>query len=106
MKGIFRWSWVFGGVVLATASWAVSAAILPGNVPTSETHGGASVVELADLNLQDAIRLAKGKAGGKVLSATAVQTGDTTLYRIKLIQGNGRIVTVVVDGANGRITEG
>ncbi len=61
---------------------------------------------LAQLSLQDSIELARRLTGGRVLSAVPVYTESTTYYRIKLIQGNGRVVTLMVDASNGQIIEG
>lgn len=61
---------------------------------------------VARLSLQQAIELVRRQTGGRVLTATVVENEDTTYFRIKLIQANGRVVTLIVDANSGQITEG
>lgn len=60
---------------------------------------------LAEVSIEAAIRKAKAKYGGKVLSATEIRSKGPLVYKIKLLLPNGRIKTVFVDGKSGEVFE-
>lgn len=60
---------------------------------------------LADVSLETAIKKAKAKYGGKVLSAKEIRSKGPLVYKLKLLLPNGRVKTVFVDGKSGDVFE-
>lgn len=68
----------------------------------SLTGDGALLLSQAGiLSKSQAIALAKRKVEGKVLSAELVKTGQGSAYKIKILTGDGRVKTVVIDADRG-----
>ena len=51
----------------------------------------------------EAISAVKRKLGGKVLSVNLIQSQGPAVYRVKILLDKGRVRTVFVDAANGRV---
>ena len=62
-------------------------------------------IRLAEVSLEQAIKKAKSKYGGKVLSAKQIESKGPLVYKIKLLLPNGRVKTVFVDGSSGDVFE-
>ncbi|MCL1036314.1 PepSY domain-containing protein [Shewanella corallii] len=52
---------------------------------------------------QQAVSLAKGKYGGKVLKVESARVNGNPGYRVKLVTSDGRVMHVKIDAATGRI---
>ncbi|MDX1695662.1 MAG: PepSY domain-containing protein [Ketobacteraceae bacterium] len=66
---------------------------------------GSAPLWLAGVSIETAIQKAKGKYGGKVLSAKEIRSKGPLVYKIKLLLPNGRVKTVFVDGESGEVFE-
>lgn len=77
------------------------------------THSGAFATEMVlakqggskKITLERAIKKAKAKYGGKVLSAKEIRSKGPLVYKIKVLLKNGRVKTVFVDGESGEVFE-
>lgn len=52
---------------------------------------------------QQAVNLAKGKYGGKVLKVENARVNGNPGYRVKLVTAKGRVMHVRIDATTGRI---
>ncbi|MCG8671544.1 MAG: PepSY domain-containing protein [Pseudomonadales bacterium] len=57
------------------------------------------------ISLERAIKKAKAKYGGKVLSAKEIRSKGPLVYKIKILLPNGRVKSVFVDGETGEVFE-
>jgi hypothetical protein len=73
-----------------------------------------SVIKQRDLNLAYANRvtnarqagqMVKSRYGGRVLSINTSNSGNGKGYRVKLVDKNGKVLTIFVDAASGRMTQ-
>nr|WP_282571440.1 PepSY domain-containing protein [Methylonatrum kenyense] len=55
------------------------------------------------MSLSQATRMVREETGGRVLSAEEVQRGNRTVYRIRVLMGEGRVRVVEVDPRSGRM---
>ena len=78
-------------------------------VPTAAGHGwakdsaAAQPTRLVIKNSQHAAKIVKLRYGGKVLKANKKTINGRVVYRVKILKKDGRIVSVQVDGHNGRV---
>ncbi|MBU2892628.1 PepSY domain-containing protein [Colwellia sp. D2M02] len=55
------------------------------------------------ISSQQAAQIVKGRFGGKVLKVTRSKSSNNPVYRVKIVKGDGHIITVIVDGNTGKI---
>lgn len=72
----------------------------------SRADAAFNPVMTAELTLPDAIDRARQQHGGRVLSASRIEQAGRVFYRIKLLQNNGRVITVIVDAVSGSLQQG
>ncbi len=48
-------------------------------------------------------KIASNKFGGKVIDVRTIQGKQGYIYRVRLLQASGRVITVHVDASSGRI---
>lgn len=83
---------VFTG--LLCGSWA--------GVAAPAHHAPLMAAARCAINAAQAGRLAQKKYGGKVIDVKVIKLKGQRAYRVKLLQKNGRIHSVVIDAAGGR----
>ena len=88
-----------GLLIMSTAQAA------PANPFGYQTDSDVPSYQLAAVPIEAAIRKAKAKYGGKVLSAKEIRSKGPLVYKIKLLLPNGRVKTVFVDGESGEVFE-
>jgi uncharacterized membrane protein YkoI len=49
--------------------------------------------------------MVKSRYGGRVLSINTSNSGNGKGYRVKLVDKNGKVLTIFVDAASGRMTQ-
>jgi len=98
-----QWARIVGmaalGLVLTTPAYAGGGrhggSLQGGGRWASDVGGGYS--------LDDAAANVRRQSGGRVLSANPVQRGDRRAYRFKVLTPQGRVRTLFVNPASGRV---
>jgi uncharacterized membrane protein YkoI len=57
----------------------------------------------AELSLEQAVQMMQRRSGARVVKAETLREGDQTLYRLRLLAADGRVSTVIVHAADGRV---
>lgn len=65
-------------------------------------HAPVMTAASCAINAAQASRLAQKRYGGKVIDVKVINLKGQRAYRVKLLQKNGRIHSVVIDAASGR----
>lgn len=91
-----------GGSLLMAVSLQV---LLPSGVSLVQAQAQTAPYRVA-LSIREAIELVQRQKGGRILAAVPIESEGRAAYRIKVLQGNGRVITVIVDAISGQITEG
>ncbi|MBT1451725.1 PepSY domain-containing protein [Glaciecola sp. XM2] len=63
-------------------------------------HASAS-----DVTMRQAVTMVKKQYPGKILSTATLNRNEQTIYRIKVVTRDGRVIFVRVNAANGRMTK-
>ena len=93
---------VAGGAAL----WAHAdpAAPLPQSVPAGGAPQEARPIRMAaGMSMDQAIKMAEQRFKARVVRAEAQQSGDRTVYVLRLLNEHGRVWTVRVDASNGEV---
>jgi len=72
-----------------SGSWLPTAALVP--------------VQTGDVGAAAAAAAARNATGGQVLGVSERRDGGRVIYRVKVLLPGGRMRTVIVDGASGRV---
>ncbi|EHR42173.1 PepSY domain-containing protein [Alishewanella jeotgali] len=67
--------------------------------PVNEQQRQSATPAKRDITKEKATRLAQERYPGRVLKVQS----DSRQYRVRVMQADGRVVNVVVDGRNGRV---
>lgn len=74
------------------------------NPPHTPAVQPGQLVQASDrISLNQATRMVREETGGRVLSAEEVQRGNRSVYRIRVLLGEGRVRVVEVDPQSGRM---
>ncbi len=57
----------------------------------------------AELSLEQAVELVQQRTGARVVRAERTVEGDEVIYRLRLLAADGRVMTVRVHAATGRV---
>ena len=78
---------------------------LLGAAPAAATtlHPPPLLAQAGDIGPAGAAAAARAATGGRVLGVRAQSAGGRTVYRVKVLLPGGRVRTVTVDGASGRV---
>nr|WP_284731289.1 PepSY domain-containing protein [Glaciecola sp. XM2] len=55
--------------------------------------------------MRQAVTMVKKQYPGKILSTATLNRNEQTIYRIKVVTRDGRVIFVRVNAANGRMTK-
>jgi uncharacterized membrane protein YkoI len=58
---------------------------------------------IAGLTLEQAVELVQRRTGARVVRTETVREGDETVYRLRLLDRDGRVTTATVHASSGRI---
>lgn len=81
-----------------TLGLPVPIAGLPGAITAAEAQQSA-----ARFSPAQAAALVQKRVGGKVLKVDTLERGGRVIYRVKILQEDGRIRTLNVDGQSGKV---
>lgn len=97
----------FVGLLLVGLVFGSNPAIAEVANPFAVQHPGQTSTHLllAQVSIEKAIKKAKSKYGGKVLSAKEIRSKGPLVYKVKLLLPSGRVKTVFVDGETGEVFE-
>ena len=60
-------------------------------------------VQQSKVSLDEAVSIARGRYGGKVVSAQTQRSKGRAVHHVKLLSDSGQVRTVKIDGESGRI---
>lgn len=89
-----------GALVLAAA---LAAATATARVPAGPPGTPLVLAQSGDVGPAAAAAAARGATGGRVLDVRASRSGGGVVYLVKVLLPEGRVRTVIVDGASGQV---
>lgn len=76
---------------------------LEARVPAAEDPAGRLEVAAAAMTMDQAVKMAEQRFKARVVRAETQKDGARTVYVLRLLNDAGRVWTVHVDAANGRV---
>ena len=92
---------LFCTCLAAAALWLVAA--IPMAQPPATNNNQQTNSEQFAISPAQAGKIASGKFGGKLIDVRALRSPQGYLYRVRLLQNSGRVITVHVNADNGNI---
>lgn len=77
-----------------------AAPLAPAAQPPACNNQGSEQIAIS---AAQAGKIARGKFGGKVIDVRTLKGKQGYIHRVRLLQSSGRVITVHVDAATGRI---
>ena len=91
-------------LIVLTLAWLPNySAHASGFAPVFVGSNSNKNVSMKIRSSQQAAQLVKNRYGGKVLKVVRQNVNGNTGYRVKLLKGNGQVISVLVDAYSGQI---
>lgn len=93
-----RFIYIITGLLLSTATLPVAASVSAPYAPSATVVSGAQCA----IGAAQAGQIASRLYGGKVIDVKQVNVQGRAVFRVKLLQPNGRIHSVLIDAGSGK----
>ena len=86
---------------MRTLFFCILLRLTPSMADAFPAHDAVILAAAGEISLDEAVRRVQDATGGRVVSAAASKQGGRAGYRVRVVVGDGRVMTFFVDAETG-----